>query len=191
MKRAGKWALGAALTAVGAFAVYQSASAPVTQPTTLTAEFTEPAVVTEAPPAEQPCGYQWAYEDMPELTAEFDSAVKALNSSASGRAQAFGENCVRADGTSTFGAMETDFYVSLPVDDLGNEEEFGNWISQVMEVVTQIPREKLEGPNYGFVEFTLEKSESERIIFRASIQKYLDEAQGKSGAELFRMFYTP
>lgn len=180
MKRAGKWALGAALTAAAAFATYQTASTPSP----------EPAIVTESPPAEQPCGYQWAYEDIPELTAEFDSAVKLLNPVASGRAQAFGENCVRADGSATFGAMETDFYVALPVDDLTKEEEFGNWISQVMGVAVEIPREKLQGPNYGFVEFTFEKNENERVILRVPIQRYLDEARGKAGAELFRMFYA-
>lgn len=195
MRRAGKWAIGAALTAAAAFAAYQSSSAPgAVAPTEEFVEsvvVSEPAVVTESPISDQPCGYQWATEDMPELTAEIDVAVKRLNPEASARAQAFGENCVRADGSSTFGAMETDFYVTLPTDDLTKEEDFGNWISQVMGVAIEIPRERLQGPNYGFVEFTFEQSEAERVILRVPIQRYLDEARGKSGAELFRMFYQP
>jgi hypothetical protein len=196
MNRAGKWAIGAVLTAATAFAAYQSVSAP---PPTVE---TEPPTTAEAPASEteaapdtslptEPCGYQWAYQDDPGLTEELDTAVKALNPSASARVQAFGENCVRADGASTFGAMETDFYIRLPVEDLSNEEQFGNWVKQVLDIVTQIPRDKLQGPNYGFVEFTFEKSEAEQIIFRAPIQQYLNEAQGKSGAELFNLFYKP
>lgn len=198
MKRARKWALGAALTAAAAFAALQTVSAPTPEAgtqsppiETLTAspEVLDGATDTAIPQPE-PCGYQWAYQDLPELTAEFDDAIKSLNPEASGRAQAFGENCVQADGDSTFGAMETDFYARLPVDDLSKEDDFGNWMAQAMEVVVEIPREKLQGPNYGFVEFTFEKSEAERIVVRVPIQQYLDTAQGKSGADLFRLFYA-
>jgi hypothetical protein len=192
VKPAGKWALGAALTAAAAFAAYQSASAPTPEAAPQSIAVSEPAALTEPPPTEQlPCAYQWAHQDDPALSAEFDASIKSLNPAASGRAQAFGENCVSADGASTFGAMETDFYVRLPVEDLTQEEAFGNWMAQVMEVVVEIPREKLQGPNYGFVEFTFEKSEPERVVVRVPIQQYLNEAAGKTGAELFGMFYVP
>lgn len=190
MKRASKWAVGAVLTTAAAFAAYQSVSAPPPEPVTQTAEIVVTAAETESSVPNQLCAFQWASQDLPELTFDFDSALKAMNPQASGRAQAFGENCIHTDGSAVFGAMETDFYVTLPVDDLKQEEDFGNWISQVMETVIQIPRENLEGPNYGFVEFTFEKSESERIIFRVPIQEYIDDAMGKSGAELFQMYFA-
>lgn len=135
------------------------------------------------------CAYQWAYQDAVELTQFIDEAAKALNQEASARAQYYGEDCIYADGTSTFSAMETDFYIRLPVDDLTKEEEFGDFVAQVMEIVTQIPREELSG-NYGFVEFWFEKSTTEHITFRVPIQQYIDEAQGKSGVELFQLFYS-
>ena len=53
--------------------------------------------------------------------------------------------------------------------------------------LSEIPREEIQG-NYGFVEFWFEKNEAEHVIVRVPIQKYMDEAQGKTGAELFRMF---
>ena len=182
MKRAGKIAIGVALTtAVAVFGALQTVSAPANEAVT-------------SPPASStpqgPCGFMWASKDAPELTASFDDAVKALNSEATGRAELFGEDCVYADGSATFGVMETDFFVRLPVSDLGKEEEFGNWVAQVMQIVTQIPRETLPG-NYGFVEFTFEKNSAERIVFRVPIQQYISDAQGKSGAELFRQFYSP
>jgi hypothetical protein len=83
--------------------------------------------------------------------------------------------------------METDFYIHLPADDLTNEESFGNWMAQMMPIVTEIPREEIQG-NYGFVEFWFEKNEAEHIIVRVPIQKYMTEAQEKTGTELLRMF---
>jgi hypothetical protein len=121
------------------------------------------------------------------LTKKLNAAVQAINPAASARAQLFGEDCVYADKPSTFGVMETDFYVRTPADDLTNEESFGNRIAQVMPIVAEIPRGEIQG-NYGFVEFWFEKSEAEHVIVRVPIQKYLDEAQGKTGAELFTMF---
>lgn len=186
MNRAGKLALGAALTtAIAVFGALQTVSAPVNEPV-----FSLPASETPAAVQTEPCGFMWAYKDAPELTASFDSAVKTLNAQASGRAELFGEDCVYADGSATFGVMETDFYTRLPVDDLSKEDELGNWVAQVMEIVTQIPRENLPG-NYGFVEFTFAKNDAERIIFRVPIQQYISDAQGKSGAELFHLFYSP
>lgn len=186
MKRAGKVIIGAALTtAIAVFGALQTVSAPANETVT-------PPPASETPAASQtePCGFMWATKDAPELTASFDSAVKALNVEATGRAEFFGEDCVYADGSATFGVMETDLYAHLPVDDLSKDEEFGNWVAQLMQIVTQIPRENLPG-NYGFVEFTFEKTEAERIIFRVPIQQYLNEAQGKNGAELFHLFYSP
>ncbi|MFM8876525.1 MAG: hypothetical protein ACKOGC_10705, partial [Anaerolineae bacterium] len=116
-----------------------------------------------------------------------DTSVKDLNANGSGRVELFGEDCIYTDGTSTFLPMETDFYVRLQVEDLNNEEVFGDWIAQVMELVLQIPRDQLSG-KYGFVEFWFEKSETEHLTLRLPIQRYIDESQGKSGAELFQMF---
>lgn len=190
MKHAGKWAVGIVLTAAAVLGTLQTVSAPSTEPETPSAQ---PALTTaeetESPTAAQTCGYQWAYKNAPELTSSFDEAVKALNPDASGRVEFYGEDCIFHDGTSTFGAMETDFYVRLQVGSLNKEEDFGNWVVQVMEIVTKIPREDLSG-NYGFVEFWFEKSEAEHIVFRVPIQQYINEAQGESGAELFKMFYS-
>ena len=94
------------------------------------------------------------------------------------------------DGTPpTFGVMETDFTVRLPVDDLTDEEAFGNWLAQVMNAALQIPEEEIQG-KYGFVEFWFEKSEAEHITFRVPIPQYQTEGQGKTGTELFRLYYN-
>ena len=151
MKRKRNVVIAVVLSTAAGFLALQNVSAPTpdsaTQtPTTIETVITEPPAMEESGPAQ--CAYTWAYRDTPELTEKLDAAVKALNPTTSGRAQLFGEDCVYADGHSTFGAMETDFYVRSPADDLTNEEAFGNWMAQVMPIITEIPREELEG-NYG------------------------------------------
>ncbi len=148
------------------------------------------ARITEAPETEQ-CAYLWANYAAPELTEKVNHAVQTANPAASARAELFGEDCRYADGRSTFGVMETDFYIYLPATDLTDEEFFGDWIAQAMHIITEIPRAEIKG-KYGFVEFWFEKNNSERVIVRVPLQDYLDKAQKKSGAELFGMFYkTP
>lgn len=190
--------VGIVLTAATAAAVLTTVSAPGHDaPETETAS-SAPIVESPTPAADSAefasqgsCVYQWAYKDAPELTAAFDEFVKTINPETSGRVEYFGEDCIHANGTKTFLAMETDFYVRFQVENLAQEETFGDWVGQVMEHVVQLPREELQGPNYGFVEFQFEINEVEHIVFRAPIQKYLDEAQGKTGAELLRIFHPP
>jgi hypothetical protein len=143
------------------------------------------------PASQQDCAFIWAYHDLPELTTQFDTSIKALSPNASAHATAFGEDCIALDGqVIRFAAMETDFYVTLPVTDLNDYESFGDWITQVMQVVNVLPPDMLAGPNPGFVEFRFEKTESESIGFRVPIQQYNTTATGITGEELLRMFYT-
>jgi hypothetical protein len=151
--------------------------------------FPSPTEIPTTAEADGQCGYMWATHNADELSAMIDEEIRAIDSAASGNASYYGEDCVYADGHSTFSAMETDFYVRIPVDDLTNEEDFGDWISQVMKIVIAFPREQIQG-NYGFVEFWFEKSEGENVIVRVPIQKYMDGTHGITGAALFRMFYV-
>ena len=131
----------------------------------------------------------WAYHNSDELSALILSRITAIEPAATGYVSFYGEDCVYADGHSTFGVMETDFYIHKPVDDLTNEEAFGNWMVQVLQLVIRIPREKIQG-NYGFVEFWFEKSGSDHVIVRVPVQQYLDGAQEITGAALFRLFHV-
>lgn len=185
MKRGRNWIIGIILSATAAFIAVQSVNAPNQESQETVIPITETSTL-----AYEGCAYTWAYQDAPELTKKLDGAVKEINSQASATATLFGEDCIYADGSSTFGVMETDFTVRLPVDDLAQHEEFGNWISNVMQIIIEIPREEIQG-KYGFVEFWFEKTDSENIIFRVPIQKYLDEAKDKTGLELFELFYIP
>ncbi len=132
----------------------------------------------------------WAYHDDVELSAKINDSIKAINPAASARAQLFGEDCVYADGHSTFGAMETDFYIQLPIEDPTAEAEFGNWMAQGMDIVLAIPQADVSGLK-GFVEFSFVHDETEQIMVRITIDEYLNNPPGISGTELFRKFYIP
>ncbi len=142
-------------------------------------------------PVSEGCGgYQWAYKDLPEINEPLDEAIKISNPDAKAWATAFGEDCFYADGHADFIAMETDFYVHLKVAGLTDFESFGNWIVQTMNVIERLPKDLIVGPKPGFVEFWFIRSAGEHIAMRVPIQKYTAEAAGKSGEELFRLFYT-
>jgi len=175
-------------TLVGASVLAQnlvSTPPPLTPIATETPSPTATAVVSSV----EPCGYQWAYHNAEELGVMIDEGMRDMNPAASGNASFYGEDCTYADGTSTFGAMETDFYVRIPVADLTNEDALGEWLSQVLRVVLEFPTDMIQG-KYGFVEFWFEKSESEHLVVRVPIQQYMDGTHGITGAALFRMFYV-
>jgi hypothetical protein len=179
MKSKKIWLIPLILTATAGIIVLQSSLAPVS-----------PAVSTETAADANTngrCAYTWAYHDAPELTGKFSNLVLSLDPGAKAYASLYGEDCVYADGHADFHVMETDFYVRLPANDLTDEEAFGSWMTQVMQIVVKIPREEVSG-NYGFVEFWFEKNETEHTIIRVPIQIYMDQAQDKSGVELYRFF---
>jgi hypothetical protein len=150
---------------------------------------TVPPLTTEASPAlpttgvpsnPQECGYQWAYKDLPELSSSFHQSILVLHPEAQASAFAFGENCVHSDGSADFIAMETDFNVHLPVAELTDYGSFGNWISQVIGIVEQLPSNLLLGPQPGVLEFKFIKSEAEFLYARVPIQQYRETAGGKN-----------
>jgi hypothetical protein len=175
MKIKKNWIIPVILTVTAGFLVVQSGSNPATPTTT---------------PADAGCAYVWAYHDAPELTTQVDELVRGLDPQATARASLYGEDCAYADGHADFHVMETDFYIRLPVDDLANEKSMGAWAAQVMPLILEIPRGEIQG-NYGFAEFWFEKNDLEHAVLRIPIPRYINEAQGKSGGELYRIFSVP
>ena len=188
MKRNRSLLIGILLTATAGFIVLQNGLAPATVGMTEIPPITSTNTPTTTPTFE-PCGYIWAYQDVPELAIKIENTVLTLDPNARVRVQAFGENCVYSDGSATFGAMETDVYIHIPVEDLTNEEAFGNWMAQVLPLIIQVSEDEFPG-GYGFVEFWFEKNNGESVVVQVQIPEYFEaEAQTKSGAELFHLFY--
>jgi hypothetical protein len=136
------------------------------------------------------CGYQWAQKDLPELSGEFQQAIRQLQPEALANAFAFGEDCIYADGHAVFTAMETDFNITLQVVDLANEADLGEWIVKVMQVIESIPPEKIEGPRPGRISLEF-RSGSEHKFVNFYIDKYQALPSGLSTTEIYQALQTP
>jgi hypothetical protein len=155
-----------------------------------------PVIVTAAQtatatlPSYGNCGYQWAYQDLPELSAEFQQDIQNLQPKAQAKAFAFGEDCIHTDGvTRTFIPMETDFDIILQVSDLSNETELGEWIVKVMQVVENIPGNKIVGPRPGRIGLTFQAGSDQKVV-NFYINQYQELPSGLSGAEIYQALQT-
>ena len=148
------------------------------------------AAVTTPPSNPQDCGYQWAYQDMPELSSEFLQSVQALQPGAQASAFGFGENCMHVDGTAIFLPMETDFKVTIPLIDLSDPALLGEWIVKIMQVIKNIPPDQIIGPGPGRVSILFEANgENKGASFYIDQYRALDP--GLSNAEIFQALQTP
>ena len=154
----------------------------------------EPLVIaiTSGAESSDACAYTWAYHDLPEVSAQFEAAVTALLPEAEARATAFGEDCISADGRAVrFSAMETDFYVIIPVADLNDNEALGALIAQVLPVLDEFPTGSVPGPKEGFVEFAFRAGDDQRVLrVPLPLGRELRE-KGLGGAELIAAIETP
>jgi hypothetical protein len=122
------------------------------------------ATLTDTP-TPQACGYQWANQDLPELSNSFQQSIQTLQPEAQASAYAFGENCIRPDGSvADFLPVETDFNIFLKVDDLANESVLGRWIVQIMQVIENIPAEQIAGPRPGRVSIVFQSSTAQSVL---------------------------
>jgi hypothetical protein len=147
--------------------------------------------VTLAPPDPQNCGYQWANQDLPELSSSFQHSLQALQPEALGNAYIFGENCILSDGSiGAFLPRETDFNITLQVSDLNNESDLGAWIVKVMQVVTEIPPEQIIGPLPGRV-FLVFQSGGDQKAINFSINQFQNLPSDLSDAEFYQALQVP
>jgi hypothetical protein len=138
----------------------------------------------------QDCGYQWAQQSLPELSSAFQGSIQGLQPEALASAFAFGENCVHTDGTVRFLPMETDFNVTLHVDDISNDSDLGEWIVKVMQVIQNIPPDQIVGPRPGRVAIGFDSSASQKFV-NFYIDQYRALQPGLSNAEIYKALQAP
>ena len=132
------------------------------------------------------CGFVWAREPLDKLSNEFDSALKAIDPAASGRAEAYGENCLNNRGEVVrFLAMETDFYVTLQVEQLQDKGTLGELLEEVLNVVSQFPIEETPGPQPGYIGVTFEGPADELRLWFTQREAEAALGNGLRGAQLF------
>ena len=160
---------------------------PTSPPQTVTSTVTATATL----PSYGGCGYQWAYQDLPELSAEFQQDIQNLQPGAQAKAFAFGEDCIHGDGTTrTFVPMETDFNITLQISDLSDESTLGEWIVKVMQVVENIPPNRIVGPRPGRISLAFQSgSDQKHVSFY--INQYQELPSGLSNAEIYQALQTP
>lgn len=142
--------------------------------------------ITSVPPDTQNCGYQWAYQDLPELSSAFQESIRALQPEAQAYAFAFGENCLLNDGSvARFIPMETDFNITIPVEAALSDEQMGEWIIKIVQVIETIPAEQIVGPRPGRVSILFQSDTTQ-----GGVNFYRDQYQalppGLSNAEIYR-----
>lgn len=136
-------------------------------------------------PSNETCAFMWATQALNDLTLDFQAAIKNLNPEAESYAYAFGEDCIYQDGHKTFGAMETDFNVTMPVTDLTDENALGEWIVKVMGVIDTLPAEKIAGPKPGRVSIYFTSGADQKAI-NFYIDRYRTLDPGLNGLEIYQ-----
>jgi hypothetical protein len=139
-------------------------------------------------PQYQECIWNWATQELPELTASVAAALDAQGiGTTSVRVYAFGENCLDAQGNiAYFATMETDFAITLPVDDVNDREAVGNLAADLFGVIARdYAVGTIPGPQPGRVELRFESGPE--AVFALTVQREEFEsliAQGIRGAAL-------
>lgn len=153
---------------------------------------TAQSVITpSAKPEKSPsglCTYNWATESLPDQTVLLQEALqKESIAFLSAWAEAFGENCNDSDSNLglSFSTMETDFHISVAVNDLNNKEELGNIAYEIISTILDFPHGTFPGPNPGYIGINYKSVSSElNLWFQISfIQE--DIIHGMNGQELF------
>jgi hypothetical protein len=141
-------------------------------------------------PTSEGCGYQWAYKDLPDLSSKFLQAIQQLQPSAQANAYAFGEDCVYSDGHADFSAMETDFNITLQVNNLTDANECGERIVKIMQIIMDIPKEDIMGPRPGRVSLAFQAG-NEQKNFNFYIDRYQALPRGSNSAEICTALQNP
>jgi hypothetical protein len=137
------------------------------------------------------CGFMWASNPLPELSGDFDKALKEVQPQASGYAEAYGENCIDNEGNVVrFLTMETDFHVTIKVNDLQDRQVLGKLIEQVLAVVAKYPPEDTPGLQPGYVGITFESPTDELRLWFTQTDGETAIENGLRGEELLNALQT-
>jgi hypothetical protein len=105
-------------------------------------------------PADQPCYFNWATQFLPDLSAQAQVAMEAAGlKDITVRAEAYGENCYDSQTNEpvSFGAMETDFHITVKVADLADKDDLGNSLEKILVVLDKFPTGTTPGLQPGYI----------------------------------------
>ena len=85
--------------------------------------------------------------------------------------------------------METDFYIMAKVKKLNDDKELGTWTVNVMKIIDALPSGFISGPQAGFVEFTFETKDDQKIL-HVPINKYRDLPADIKPADVVKTLFS-
>lgn len=148
--------------------------------------------VEPPPPAMTPtaasCKDAWTYQELPEISAQISQSIQALEPGASGFARVYGNGCTYQDGHADFSAVETDFWVRIPVKNFNDENELGLMIVNVMKAMAAFPLGVVPGTRNGLVQIDFVTPTAEVKISGVSIDVYNGLPAGLSNVEIYQKF---
>ena len=140
-----------------------------------------------APVIPQNCAFRWASQALPDLTKQVQSAMDAARlDGVKATAEAYGENCYDSQTNKpvSFATLETDFHVTVKVDDLTDKDELGNLLEKILTVLDGFPTGKIPGPEAGYINISFQSGRDElNLMFIVTAGKSA-RARGLRGAEL-------
>jgi hypothetical protein len=139
--------------------------------------------------SETPCAYIWASQSLPEESRQIEQLLnQAGMRNVRVVAEAYGENCVTAEGQIIrFAVMQTDIRLFINVQNLSDQAELGNLTRNLLKIITDIPVTDLPGsqPGYIGIQFISEQEEVLNLWFRRDVAVELLQA-GVEGEELLQ-----
>jgi hypothetical protein len=154
----------------------------------------EPDPVT-APPTDTPtatityqqCMWNWDTQQLPELSAQVDEALRAAGLPVvTARAEGYGEDCIdsRTNQVAYFATMETDFRITLEASDLSDGAALGDLLERTLVVLDGFPPGATPGPQAGYVGITFQAGDEESRLWFLVADGESARAQGLHGAAL-------
>jgi hypothetical protein len=132
------------------------------------------------------CGYAWATQPLADLSQTFDEALKEAIPQSSGRAEAYGENCLNSQGEVVrFLTMETDFHITIQVQGLEDKQTLGTLTEQVLTVIGRFPVDETPGPQPGYVGIIFAASGDDLRLWFTQTDAETALENGLHGEELF------
>ncbi|MCX7976807.1 MAG: hypothetical protein N2646_07005 [Bellilinea sp.] len=139
--------------------------------------------------SETPCAYIWASQSLPEESRQIEQLLnQAGMRNVRVVAEAYGENCVTAEGQIVrFAVMQTDIRLFINVQNLSDQAELGNLTRNLLKIITDIPVTDLPGSQPGYIgmQFISEQEEVLNVWFRRDVAVELLQA-GVEGEELLQ-----
>jgi hypothetical protein len=125
-------------------------------PVLMANETTIPAVTPSS--GQEPCAWNWNTYPLPGLTDEIQKALETDGfDGVKVQVVEFGEDCIDF-GTNTvryFATKQTDFKITVPVDDLQDREALVERLTRVLDVLMAFPPDDTPGPMSGQISIFL------------------------------------